>query len=612
MFHKLQRCLPRVLSTGLCAAVCAGQVSAQVPAERAPLVERVLPAERVLLVDLLDNGSGLEVVDAPIGDPRALLVPWWIASGTPRSEPCTPGALELKPGAALTQPFAAFGPLAADVVIRGRVAGQGRVRWIDGRGDELSLAVRDQTFEISGAQFIERFQRAPQPRFQLEISAPSESGGASFTELRALVPLPLPAEAQLRAELLELCGEVFKNWLERGVDRDGSRKTMFLTSMFDAVTGERLRVDANGIHPLYEALLDAAAISDNAVWSAALADFLRDFFELTFHPHSAMPRDWDGELDLPQDAKAIEVARYLSFLLDVCERGPTEFRARALGQAERMAETILARGVLSDDAIAVKYVPADGTPSLAAAPIRKMDVAAQLARLGGKNKDGRLVRAAAAALAELEFTHYWGGSWDRIDPDFDDSYGNWGAKATTMLTAHPGHPVFARFTQHGFEHFAPLWMDALRFGGSVAADQTRCWEFLLRYSDVEPSARATLDRTLHAALRAHVKGEQYSSGAWGDVTFASFSPRASLNVGDFTGFPANLVGGLACAYRRGSATRNEETLALFTAVLRNSKATYGRKYGWIITREEAPGQNYAWGDVRMLMGAVEMLKNLER
>ncbi len=565
--------------------------------------------ERTLMVDLLDNGGGAAAANLPAGDPRTLLVPWWVAGGTLRTTAPKPGALELVPGARLTQPIAGYEPLAHSLRISGRVAGAGRISLIDGRDEVLSIDVRDQEFQITGADFAAKFQHAPLPRFKLELGSAT---GASFSELHALVALPLPEEAALDEELRALIEDVFKNWFERGVDRDGPRPTAFLTTKFDAITGAKLRVDAAGINPLYEGLLEVDAFAGNPAWRAGLESYLKDFFELTFHPASAMPREWDGELDLPQDKKPVEVARYLAFLLDLADHGPDAYRKRALDQAQRMAETILAHGRLPDGSIAVKFVPVDGTPDLAVQPIRRLDVAAQLARLGRVNGDLRLVKAAAAAVAELEFTHYWGGTWDRIDPDFDDSYGNWGAKTTTMLVAWPENPVFARFTTHGFEHFAPLWLDALRFGGSIAADQTRCWEFLLRYAQVVPSSRATLDSTLRAAVRAHFKGEQYPNGAWGDVTFNAFAPLTNLNVGDFTGTPSNLIGGLAFAYRPGSALRNDETRAMFTAVLRSSKQAYARPFGWIMTREQVKGQNLAYGDVRMLSGAVEMLKNLKR
>ena len=587
-----------VLVPPMHAAACAA-LFAQVP-------------ERVVIVDLLDNGSGEARVQVPADDERALLVPWWIASGAPRTQPASANGLVLEPGASLWQPIAAFAPLAEGFEISGRVEGQGSVLLEDGRGQFVELQVRDQSFDVSAAQITKKFGQASSPRFTLSISAPRDSSGARFFDLHALVPLPCPDEAALAAELRALCDEVFLHWLERGVDRKGARPTAFLTTRFDAVSGAELGVAASGLHPLYESLLAASAVSDNPAWRAGLEAYLRDFLELGFHPASGMPREWDGELDLPQDSKPVEVARYLAFLIDVSERGPQDFRERARGQARRMAATIQQHGLQPDGSVAVSYNPANGLPAAAPASIRRLDVAAQLARLGKLDGDRRLIDAARDALAELEFTHFWGGTWSSLDPDFDDSWGNWGKCATLMLAAAPEDPSFQRFTSRGFEHFAPLWRDGLRFGGSIAADQTRCWEFLLRHAQIEPRLRAPLDELLRAAVRAHFKGEQYGSGAWGDLSFTQFSPRGNLNVGDFTGYPSNLAWGLACVYRVGSALRDENTRAMFTAVLRSSKQVYRRPFGWLLSKENTRGDNYAGGELRMLLGVTEMLENLSR
>jgi hypothetical protein len=567
-------------------------------------------AERALVLDMLDNGAGTQRNDAPEGDARSALVPWWIASGTPRSRAAAREGLELAPGAELSQPIAAFAPLAERLIIRGRVEGHGILRLTDGRGDSIEMDVQGQSFEWSAAEFSSRFGHAPMPRFMLQISAPSNSKGAIFHDLRALVSWPCPEEAALAAELRGMCDGVIRTWLERGSDRDGQRMTAFMTTRFDAVTGQKIDSGASGIHPLFECLLDACAISDRPEWNAALEGFLNDFFELGFHPETALPRDWDGQLDLPQDAKPIEVGRYMAFLIDLSERGPQAFRERALKQVEAMAATILAHGQLPDGSLAVKYVPADASPSLDVPLLRRLDVAAQFARLSKLNGDARLVDAARVALAALEFTHFWAGTWSTIDPDFDDSYGHWGSRAATMLAAFPEDLEFRRFNAQAFAHFAPIWRDALRFGGSMASDQNRCWELLERYARVEPSIREPLDQLMRDSIRAHLKGRQYANGSWGDSTFVGFSPRAALNIGDLTGYPANMLSGLAVACRKGSSLRNDETRALFTAVLRSSETFYRRKYGLLLRREEATGSNVAGADLRFLAAAVEMLEEL--
>jgi hypothetical protein len=93
------------------------------------------------------------------------------------------------------------------------------------------------------------------------------------------------------------------------------------------------------------------------------------------------------------------------------------------------------------------------------------------------------------------------------------------------------------------------------------------------------------------------------------MTFAQYSPD-SQNVGDVSGYPSNLVWGLAWMYRRGIPLREELTRALFTAVLRSSKQHYARPFGWLLTREQSKGANPSGGEVRMLLGVTEMLANL--
>ncbi|HUR28299.1 MAG TPA: hypothetical protein VM509_08930 [Planctomycetota bacterium] len=566
--------------------------------------------ERILVIDMLDNGAGTHVNDAPGGDARQLMVPWWIASGTPRTSPPAADGLELAPGATLSQPLAAFAPYAERVLIRGRVEGRGHVRLSDGRGESLDLDVVDQQFELRADAFQARFGHAPLPRFVLELSAPAASVAAMFHDVRAEVAWPCPDEKALAAELRELCARVIRTWTERASDRDGARATAFMTTRFDAVTG--LKIDAGSspcIHPLFECLVDLCAISDDPEWHAALEHFLDDFFELGFHATTGLPRDWDGPTDLPQDKNPIEVGRYMTFLLDVHERGPKKYRERALAQVEKLAATILAKGQLPDGSLAVKFVPADGTPSLDVPLLRRLDVAAPLARLSRVNGDERLVEAARVALAALEFTHFWAGTWSTMDPDFDDSYGHWGSRAATMLTAFPDDKEFRRFSSKAFAHFAPIWNDALRFGGSMASDQNRCWELLERYADVEPAIRAPLDALVGDSIRAHLKGRQYANGSWGDCTFVAYSPR-DLNIGDLTGYPANMLAGLAVACREGSSLRNDTTRALFTAVLRSSETFYRRDFGLLLRREESTGRNVAGADLRFLAAAVEMLKQL--
>ena len=113
----------------------------------------------------------------------------------------------------------------------------------------------------------------------------------------------------------------------------------------------------------------------------------------------------------------------------------------------------------------------------------------------GRNDGARQSREKSKpqqALSDLEFTHAWAGTWDAIDPAFDDDFGHYGARAATAALAG-GEEAFGRFAEEGLEHFLPLWRDALRLGGNVAADQVRCWLLAL---DV-----ARLDRSYEARVR---------------------------------------------------------------------------------------------------------------
>jgi hypothetical protein len=243
------------------------------------------------------------------------------------------------------------------------------------------------------------------------------------------------------------------------------------------------------------------------------------------------------------------------------------------------------------------------------AALRHLDVPAQLARLGALTGDGRLTAAARGALGQLEFTHFWGGSWDLIDSDFDDNFGLWGERALTMLESHPGDPVFDYLPRTGFEHFEPLWRDALRFGGGIAADQVRCWRIVARYARQRPELAERIRALLAAAVRAHFKSEQYGNGAFGDVSFAEFGPR-DLPVGDLPGVPANLFEGLGFLYGEDCGLPRDALRALYTTVLRSSESAYRREHGWLRTRLELDGRNITGGELRMLAGWIEMLRHL--
>jgi hypothetical protein len=50
---------------------------------------------------------------------------------------------------------------------------------------------------------------------------------------------------------------------------------------------------------------------------------------------------------------------------------------------------------------------------------------------------------------------------------------------------------------------------------------------------------------------------------------------------------------------------------MFTAVMRQTAATFRREYGYLSTRAVRAGQNPAGGEVRLATGLVEMLEALQ-
>jgi hypothetical protein len=275
-----------------------------------------------------------------------------------------------------------------------------------------------------------------------------------------------------------------------------------------------------------------------------------------------------------------------------------------------MGETILAHGVLPDGSVAAEYRPSDAKVSTNVPQLRRLDVSCQLARLGALLGDERYLRAARNAVAELEYTHFWSGTWSEIDPGFDDDFGIYGARAVEMLRAYPDEKAFRSLVESGWRHYAPLWRDSTRFGGTVAADQVRCWALLADWASFQPEIVPDLAPRIATAARAHFKGEQYSDGAWGDVTFFGFEPKTGLQVGDLPGTPANLLNGLAVAHEKVLGLRRDEIRAMFTAVLRSTLAEYKQPYGCLMTRRKHEGENPAGGELRLLPGLVRMLRQL--
>ncbi|MCC6406596.1 MAG: hypothetical protein IT453_05500, partial [Planctomycetes bacterium] len=549
------------------------------------------------------------------------------------------GSVVTRKGDALRQPIAFYSgtlrvPGDVDVAlggfeVRGSVAGPGVITLIDGTGARASVRVHadeNGDFRSSLHDFDALLPTPVVPRFVLELSNDGSDTPAKWGPIATSVDLPCPPTSDwLQKELHAELDWIFRLWLERGLDREGPRETSFTCNMLDVVTGAKLvTVEAvSQPQPLYELMLDAWVIDHDPAWGAALERYVEEFLTLGIQPDTGIPRQYDCVRDEPLDRNALEIAKAFHFLLDLAEKGPEEFRERALAAGKELGETVLAKGVLPDGSIAPIYVPADASPRTDAPPLRRLDVAAELARLSKLTGDPRFAAAARRAIAEIEFTNHWPGEWDRIDPGFDDSFGHYGARAVTMLEAFPDDPVFRRVVASGWRVYGPLWSEALRFGGSMAADQVRCWDLLERYMRLEPAgstARAEFRRTLALAVRAHFKGEQYGNGAWGDVTYQDFDPKIGLSVGDLPGAPANLLWGLGIAHRRELALDDaslgraafapRQVEAMFLAVFLSTRDAYKRPYGYLSTQRERTGANPGAGELRVARGLIEMLATL--
>jgi hypothetical protein len=571
--------------------------------------------EPVLLFAMLRNGD-FRVAEEPDVVPGA--IPWWLQRGEASRVVDLEGErwLVTRAGGVAYQPIPAYAPLAAGIVVRGRVRGAGRLALVDGTGRRVAFECDagdgERSFEwAAGEAFTERDGATPMPRLTVELST-SGDGAAGFTALEVLVPLPCPDEAALRAEVIEVLHRVVDPWIERAIDDVGPRSTGLVCHAFDAITGERLETRPAGFHPLVGALLAAVAHHPDPRWNAALERYVDDFFALLLHPRTGLPRPWDPIADEPLDEHFHEIHVFLRFLLDLAECGPGELRARSLAAAERMAETVLARGVLPDGNVAALYRASDGASSEMTSPLRRLDMPAQLARLAATNGDSRLLDAARDAVATLLYTHHWPGTWDRIDPGFDDDFGHWGARAVVMARSFPEEALFRRVVYGGWERYRVLWPRAMRFGGSMAADQVRCWKLLVEYSELRQEMREELSELLVDAVHAHLRGQQYGNGAWGDVTYYGFQPVVDLQVGDLPGTPSNLLEGLAALYGTGLGPSDPESRAIFTAVLRSSLAAYGREHGFLVTIRELDGANVASGSLRIAPALTTMLAALSR
>jgi hypothetical protein len=585
--------------------------------------------EPVVRVNLLDNGSFAERNDSS-SDPRLRPIPMWLSlSGMSQVVEVEKGAFCLRTtgGQWAEQPVAAFAPYVNSIEVKGKCRGPGFCSLIDGAGGARGIApgavmvthgpaprermeVEEFTIQLS----VDRNEK-PSPRFVLRLEATDQSAPeVLWSDLSVQVDLPCPAEKDLRTEILALLKEIVAPWLERGIDDVGPRKTGLLCHGIDAITGRATSTTNGGFHPLWEQIAQALEVEDVPEWRAAYERFLEDWLALCLDPETGLPRAWDCEKDEPiVDRPAGDLALPLGFLIDVGERGPEKFRERARAAVAKIAETVLSKGVLPDGTIGASYFPKDGRANTSVLEVRRFDLLAQLARIPSVRKDPRFRRASEELRSAFEFDHVWWGTWERIDPGFDDEFGNYGARAASIALADADGAegkAFRAIALDGWRHYAPIWRDALRLGGNVAADQVRCWNLLGDVVKLEPSEKESIGGLLRMAARSHFKGEQYGNGAWGDVTIFRFGPRTGLEVGDYPGAPQNLLNGLATIYTDDLGCRTDEVRGMYTAVLRSSIQEYRRPYGFLLDRTERQGDNSAAGTLRMLLGLVKMLRRL--
>jgi len=568
------------------------------------LVPLLLSAqEPTIRIQLIDNGDFREAPTPP-DDRTPPKLPWWAVDGAPPKVVERGGEkwLVLEEQAVAGQTVALYAPLAGELVVSARSSDGAKLSLVDAAGRRAEKTVtrgRVGDVEFRG----QLFESALVPPVRIELHE------GEWSKVEASVALPLPSPADLRAEIVSVLAWIFDTWRERAADVQG-RKTAFVSARFDAVTGERIEAIPGGMFPVQQCLAEVLEFHDDSAWRAALELYLRDYLELGLHEETGLPRRWDTVQDVPLDGTYVQIGTDLSFLIGIAQRGPEAWRERARAAAVKMGETILAHGVLPDGNVAAEYRPSDADISTNVPQLRRLDVPCQLARLGALLGDERYLRAARNAVAELEYTHFWSGTWSEIDPGFDDDFGIYGARAVEMLRACPEEAAFRGLLESGWRKYAPLWRDSTRFGGTVAADQVRCWALLADYARLRPEIASELGPLVRAAARAHWKGEQYAGGAWGDVTFFGFEPKTGLQVGDLPGTPANLLNGLAVAHEEVLGLRRDEIRAMYTAVLRSTLAAYRRPYGCITTQRDHQGANPAGGELRLLPGLVRMLRQL--
>ncbi|MCZ6598508.1 MAG: hypothetical protein O7B99_12770, partial [Planctomycetota bacterium] len=404
----------------------------------APLASPALVDEPVFPVPVLRNGDFSEVAN-----PNIPGIPWWeVGGGEVELVPEGQGSfvLKLRGNATLKQPLAAWTETVDRLVVRGRMRGNGSFNFSGGITANLEFEERE--WKEFAFELNEQIGNAGdlRPRLLLVLSGETSERvpqTAEFAELKVFAPLPCPGEQELRAEILAELASFFDVCLTRTLDVVGERHTAFRSRDFDAVTGASLEpwMTKVGDVGLAEILFRAWRMEPDPGWEAALVRFLDDYLELCIQPETGLPRRWDPVRDVPRDDVPVEIRRAMRFLIDVAVDGPPSHRAQARAAALDIGRAVLRFGVLPDGEVAARYFP-DGRTDMNYPPLRRLDVASQLARLalltGDPELEANLLRAAREACLTLEYDHYWPGTWHSIDPGFDDNYGHYGERAVAM------------------------------------------------------------------------------------------------------------------------------------------------------------------------------------
>ena len=576
--------------------------------------------EDIFIMQLMDNPSFSE--ELPVASEAGRVeVPWWRTTGGAEQlvlrelpDGTDEHWLWVGKGSSAEQPLAAYGPMAGGIVITARVSGSGRLVIADGAGREhierfVVTVGEELTLSIGPLSELEAFQDGVRPRLSVKLAAASEAT-AYFESVRADVPLPAPTALELRAEVVALLEQVISLWAEHGLDREGPRDTGFACNRWDVITGEQLQTQRGRAHPLFNLMGEALMVEEREDWRELYDAYLSDWLELCFDDESGLPRTWLPVEDEPFVQPSVEMAGIMQLLVDIMEAGREPFAAKAGERAIAIAELVRERGTLPDGNVAAGYSGSEGVPMLNYIPLRRLGLPAELVRYGELIGDEAYLSLARDALATMEFTHSWPGTWQRIDPGWDDRYGHYGHHAVKMWEAAPEERAFQSFALDGWRFFAPLWEDSLRLGGFIAADQVRCWMILKRIVALDERERPLVQQRLRAAVRSHFKGEQYETGAWGDVTIFHYDPKTNLEIGDLPGIPSNLLLGIATLYGEDLGHSDEELRALFASVLRSSVEHYRRDYGYLVTRTQSAGANPCGGSIRLGVALAEILKGL--